>query len=273
MPELPEVEFAAAQLRKAVAGKQIAAVELRHPALRRRLSSGIARSLSGSRIERIDRRGKHQLLRLDDGRTIHVHFRMTGEWWIGAAADPLPRFARASFLFADGTHVALDDGRALSTIVVHAAGEEPELGLGPEPDDAAFDEHWLAAALGRRRIAIKSALLDQRVVAGLGNIYAAEALWRARLDPRRLAASLDRAELRRLRTAIRAVIARADGSRYGEATASRFAVYGREGEPCRRCRAVVRRIVQGGRSTYFCPRCQPASRARGVSRAPRAARP
>jgi formamidopyrimidine-DNA glycosylase len=273
MPELPEVEFAAAQLRGAVVGKQLESVELHHPSLRRQVSPAVVRALAGALVTRVDRRGKHQLLRLDDGRTIHVHFRMTGEWWIGTAADALPRFARATFLFVDGTRVALDDGRALSTIVVHATGEEPELGLGPEPDDTGFDEHWLEATLARRRIAIKSALLDQRVVAGLGNIYAAEALWRARLDPRRLAASLDRAERRRLRTAIRAVIARADGSRYGESTASRFAVYGREGEPCRRCGTVVRRIVQAGRSTYFCPRCQPAWRAPRVSRAPRAARP
>lgn len=168
----------------------------------------------------------------------------------------MPRFARAVFYFEPEIRVVLDDSRALSTIDVHAAGVDLPLDLGPEPFDPRLTAVALRAALSRRRIPIKVALLDQRVIAGLGNIYASESLWRAKIDPRSTASSLDLASSRRLLSAIRAVIRRATGGRYSRLGGARLDVYDREGQPCRRCRTAIGRIVQGGRSTYYCPRCQ-----------------
>jgi formamidopyrimidine-DNA glycosylase len=181
---------------------------------------------------------------------------MTGDWYYDATDAPLPRFARATIAFTDGSRVVLDDPRALSTIAVHATDPGPALQLGPEPEDAALTVDVFAAALARRRGPIKTVLLDQRVIAGLGNIYAAEALWRARISPRAIASRLSKLRVATLLSAIRRVIAAAHGARYGERSGSRFEVYDREGKPCRRCRAAVARIVQAGRSTYYCPRCQ-----------------
>jgi len=256
MPELPEVERAARALRGAIIGAVVDRVQLLHPSLRRRVSPRTLRALRGATVRAVERRGKHQLIHLDDGRVIHVHFRLNGDWHIGQASKALPRFARAALLFADGTRVVLEDSRALSTLDVHRAGKSPELRLGPEPDDPALTAASLRSALSRRHIPIKVALLDQRVIAGIGNIYASEALWRARIDPRSPALSLDDARLRRLLAALRAVIARATGARYAGDAAGRFDVYDRRGRPCRRCRTPILRLVQSGRSTYFCPRCQ-----------------
>lgn len=246
MPELPEVDAAAIVLRRIAQGKTIATVQTLHRVHRRRLRPSTARRLIGARIESIERRGKHQLLRLSDGSTLHVHFRMTGDWDTGVATDPLPPYARVVITFTDGSRVALTDPRALSTVTWHTAGVDPLPDLGPDATDPAFTPAYLAEALSRRRIAIKPALLDQRVVAGLGNIYATEALWRARIDPRRVASSLDRRDLARLVTAIRHALARGEP----------WQVYDREGHRCRRCKATVQRITQAGRSTYWCPDCQ-----------------
>ncbi len=181
---------------------------------------------------------------------------MTGDWIVDTADAPLPRHARAAIDFTDGARLVLEDSRALATIDIHPPGAPLDLGLGPEPDDPTLDADHLLAQLARRRSAIKPVLLDQRVIAGLGNIYAAEALWRARIDPRTPAADLGRRDVSRLLTAIRAVIRRATGARYRDAAAARLDVYDRAGNPCRRCRTPIRRIVQAGRSTYFCPKCQ-----------------
>ncbi|HVX38426.1 MAG TPA: DNA-formamidopyrimidine glycosylase family protein, partial [Gemmatimonadaceae bacterium] len=242
--------------RAAVAGKVIASVTLLHPALGRRISPARVRSLRGARVADVGRRGKHQLILLEDGRTLHAHFRMTGDWEMGLAADPLPRFARAAIAFTDGTRVVLDDPRMLSTLDLHPRGAPLELGLGPEPSDPALTPERWHAVLATRRGPIKPVLLDQRVIAGLGNIYAAEALWRARIAPTRRASDLTTAESRALLSAIRRVIAAATGARYTDDSTVRLAVYDREGKPCRRCRAPIERITQAGRSTYFCPRCQ-----------------
>jgi formamidopyrimidine-DNA glycosylase len=256
MPELPEVDEAAGRLRLATVGKGIRALRVLHPSLARRLPQTVADALSGARVRAVDRRGKHQLIRLADGRTLHVHFRMTGDWVFDRSDAALPRFARAAIDLDDGTRVILEDSRALSTIDVHAAGVEPQLALGPEPLDDALDTAWLRDALRRRRGAIKPTLLDQRVIAGLGNIYAAESLWRARIDPRLPARDLAPPRVRRLRQAIARVIERATGSRYTDDDRVKLDVYDREGKPCRRCGAPIERIVQAGRSTYFCPVCQ-----------------
>src|SRR6185436_11795595 len=133
-----------------------------------------SRSLRGARIDSVERRGKHQLFHLSDGRVLHAHFRMTGDRQIDRAADPRPRFARALLELDDDSRVVLEDPRALSTLDLHPAGAPPELGLGPEPTDPALTAKTFAAVLSKRRGPIKPVLLDQRVIAGLGNIYAAE---------------------------------------------------------------------------------------------------
>ena len=260
MPELPEVESAVRRVRGAAAGKSIRRVELFHASLRRRLSSSHLRSLRGARVRDVERRGKHQLFMLDDGRVLHAHFRMTGDWTIDAAADALPRFARAAITFTDDSRVVLDDPRALSTLDLHPAHAPPELGLGPEPSDPNLTPDFLRSLFAKRRGPIKPVLLDQRIIAGLGNIYAAEALWHAKLSPLAGASTLSRAQTAALLSAIRRVIARATGARYTDSSVSRLAVYDREGKPCRRCRTTIKRIAQAGRSTYFCPKCQPAPR-------------
>jgi formamidopyrimidine-DNA glycosylase len=256
MPELPEVESAVRRLRKAAVGKTIADASVLHAALERRLSNARLRSVRGARVASVDRRGKHQLMRLADGRLLHAHFRMTGNWTMDRADEPLPRFARAYVSFDDGTRVVLDDPRALSTLDLHARNAEPDLGLGPEPSDAAIDADYLLEVFARRRGPIKPVLLDQRVIAGLGNIYAAESLWHAKISPLVAAPDLSRRQVTALIRAIRKVIKAATGARYTDSDVSRLAVYDREGKPCRRCRTTIERIVQAGRSTYYCPGCQ-----------------
>ncbi len=256
MPELPEVESAVRRLRRAIVGKRIQGVEVLHRSHARRLTSAKRRSLRGAVVRAVDRRGKHQLILLADGRVLHAHFRMTGDWTIDSSADPLPRFARAVIALDDGTRVVLDDPRALSTLDLHAAGAAPVLDLGPEPMDRSLTPKRLAEALSTRRGPIKPTLLDQRVIAGIGNIYAAEALWHARISPTARASSLTTRQVASLLSALRLVIRRATGARYTDDSTVRLAVYDREGKPCRRCRTPIRRIVQAGRSTYYCPSCQ-----------------
>ncbi|MFL5576167.1 MAG: bifunctional DNA-formamidopyrimidine glycosylase/DNA-(apurinic or apyrimidinic site) lyase [Gemmatimonadaceae bacterium] len=259
MPELPEVEAARRVIERATRGKEVASLRLVHPALERCMTPAERAAVAGRRVMRVERRGKHQLLHLDDGSVLHVHFRMAGDWAVGREDDPVPPHARALLSFRDGTRVALVDPRALCTVTLHESAAAALPALGPEATDPALSAGALHAALARRRVAIKVALLDQRVVAGLGNIYAAEALWRARIDPRTPASSISRARLGRLIDGMRATLdaAERDPGRYGgRESPARFQVYGREGEPCPRCGARIRRIVQGGRSTYYCARCQ-----------------
>jgi formamidopyrimidine-DNA glycosylase len=273
MPELPEVEAALDLLRTRVRGRAIVRARALHPALRRRLRPAQLRALAGARIVRVERRGKHQLLHLDDGRVLHAHFRMNGDWEIAPTHDPLPRFARAVLDLDDGSSLVFVDSRALGTLDLHPSGAELELGLGPDAADPAWTAGELAGALSRRRGPIKPALLDQRLVAGLGNIYAAESLWRARIDPFTPCNELSRARVVALRNAIAAVLRRATGSRYTDDDTIALDVYDREGLPCRRCATPIERVVQAGRSTYYCPRCQPPARKPGTrASTPRASR-
>jgi formamidopyrimidine-DNA glycosylase len=256
MPELPEVEAAMEVLRSRARGRTIVRVRLLHPALRRRLKPAQLRALAGARVARVERRGKHQLLHLDDGRVLHAHFRMNGDWALAETGAPLPRFSRAVIELDDGSSLVFVDSRALGTIDVHPAGIELDLGLGPDAADPEWTSAQLAEALAVRRGPIKPALLDQRLVAGLGNIYAAESLWRARIDPYTPCNALRRSQSSALRKAISAVLLRATGSRYTDDDTVTLDVYDREGLPCRRCRTPIERVVQAGRSTYFCPSCQ-----------------
>lgn len=258
MPELPEVEAAVRRLRPAVVGRRITAVATHHATSRRSLPDDVAASLAGRQITAVERRGKHQQLALDDGSALHVQFRMNGDWHIGRADAARPTYARVTLTLDDGSAVSLVDPRALATVALRASGA-PSMPLGPDATDPAFDAAALGRALRGRTLAIKPALLDQRVVAGIGNIYAAEALWRARLDPHVPAGRLGPTRLARLVDAVRATMADAlagTGRHQDGEALERLAVYGREGGPCRRCEAPVRRVVQAGRSTYYCPGCQ-----------------
>ena len=274
VPELPEVERASRLLARAAMGKSIDAVRAIHPALRRKLPPARARLARGKRIDRIERRGKHQLLHLDSGDTIVVHFRMNGDWEIGTTADPLDRFARGVIDLTDGTRISLVDPRALSSITIDREGSSSLPPLGREASDPALDAEYLLDALKRKKIAIKPALMDQSVLAGLGNIYAAEALWEAEMDPRQASHTVTRGQLEKLVTAIRLVLnpRKRRPGRYSETrNRNRFAVYDREGKICRRCGGTISRIVQAGRSTYYCASCQTAKRR--ASPSPRATRP
>jgi formamidopyrimidine-DNA glycosylase len=259
VPELPEVERAARALTRVALGKKIASVRAIHPSLKRKLPPARARLAKGRRIESIERRGKHQLLRLDSGDTLVVHFRMNGDWEIGTTADPLDRFARAVIELSDGTRVSLVDRRALSSITLDREGSSSLPKLGREASDKTLDAEYLLQVLKRKKIAIKPALMDQSVIAGLGNIYAAEALWEAELDPRTSSAKVSRENLEKMVAAIRLVLSpgkRRPGRYTDTRGTSRFAVYDREGKICRRCGGTIARIIQAGRSTYFCPDCQ-----------------
>ncbi len=259
MPELPEVENAMRRLRTAIEGKTIAVVRTLHSSLKRQLPPAKARRLRQRRVVRVERRGKHQLLHLDDGSALHAHFRMNGDWIVSRTDQVPDRFTRALIDLTDGTRVELHDSRALSALSFHTTAASALPSLGIEANDDSLDAAYLSNALSRRRGPIKPALMDQKVIAGLGNIYAAEALWRARISPRAMAASISKLRLVRLVDAIRAVLSDEDRppGRYTDSTdRHRFAVYDREGKPCRVCSTPIRRIVQAGRSTYYCPKCQ-----------------
>jgi len=259
MPELPEVEKAMRRLRKAVEGKTIASVRTLHPALARQLPDAKAKLLHERRIVRVERRGKHQLLHLDDESTLHAHFRMNGDWILSQTDGDPDKFTRALIDLTDGTRIELNDRRALSAMSFHPAGEDPLPRLGMEANDPGLDAQYLSTALAKRRGPIKPALMDQKVIAGLGNIYAAEALWRAKISPRASASSLSKSRLQKLVDAIRAVLSpgnRPPGRYTDKRNRHRFGVYDREGEQCLVCGTTIKRIVQAGRSTYYCPKCQ-----------------
>jgi len=259
MPELPEVEQAARVLRTAALGKSVRNLRVLHRAQRRHLPPRAIARVRGARIVSVDRRGKHQLLSLSTGDTLVVHFRMTGDWLVDDVVAPVPKYVRVAIELDDGVRISLIDPRALSTVTLHRDGSTVLPALGPDPTDPNLSVEMFGDALSRRRISIKVALLDQRVLAGVGNIYAAEALWLARIDPRAIASSLSRARQARLLEAIRSVLAKAQrlsAGRYREDGGGRFEVYDREGLPCSRCGTAIRRIVQAARSTYYCPHCQ-----------------
>jgi formamidopyrimidine-DNA glycosylase len=274
MPELPEVEIAARNLRRWAEGRRVEAVEA-DPAARRLFrpgsAAGFVRGLAGRSVESVRRVGKQLLVTLSGTPPLGVvsHLGMTGKWVRREPGDPLPSHSRARLLLEDGAVLHYRDPRLFGRLrlVPGARFEEvPEVAaLGPDPLEEGVDPDRLAAALSRTRRPVKVAMLDQRLLPGVGNIQASEALFRARLDPRRRASSLSRAEVRRLAGAVMAsvkeAIAREDGPEvaYVEEPGAEnpFAVYARDGERCPRCRrSRIRRVVQAQRSTFYCPRCQ-----------------
>jgi formamidopyrimidine-DNA glycosylase len=273
VPELPEVETVRRRIAPLVEGATIAGAEIVDPRLTRPVSpSLVADALVGERIAAVERRGKYLLWRLGSGRTLVVHLRMTGSLLHFPAGDlPADAYRRATLALDTGAAVGYRDVRRFGTWELLDDGHlRPYLAsrLGPEPLAPSFTSARLARIVAERRAPIKAVLLDQRRIAGIGNIYADEALWRARIHPRRPAGELDAAEVARLHRAVRAALRRGvelsgstlrdyvtpDGE--GGGMQHEFHVYGRLGEPCDRCGRPIERIVVGGRGTWFCPRCQ-----------------
>jgi formamidopyrimidine-DNA glycosylase len=262
MPELPEVEYAASQLRDRVVGQTVREVRVTHAAQARHLPLTDQQTIVGRTLDQVERRAKVQLLHLGGG-VLEVHFRMTGDWAFSLATDHPPPFERLALEMDTGLRVSLVDPRALSVVRWHAPGTYHGPAAGPEPLTEAFTVDAFRLALARRRGPIKPVLLDQRVVAGIGNIYASEALWEASIAPTAQANAIKTPRLTRLRDAIRVVLETAPDARYFERDTPdeqeldrRWRVYGREGRPCRRCGSAIRRLVQAGRSTYYCGGCQ-----------------
>ena len=295
MPELPEVETVARDLQAWVAGSTIQCAEvfwdrtIRHPQPQDRFVAEI----EGATIRRVTRRAKTVLIHLEDGRVMTVALRMTGALIVappGTAVDP---FVRVVFHLADGRELRYRDVRKFGRIGLWPGGGLRSVGAGrgarsrkvaegttayrigevfsghgPEPLSRGFTVERFAERLGRRSAKLKTLLLDQSFIAGVGNIYADEALWRARLHPLRAADTLTADEVRRLHRSIRRVLRQGIANRgasfsdYVDArgeeggNAERLAVYRRTGEPCLRCGRPIERIVVGQRSTHFCPRCQ-----------------
>jgi formamidopyrimidine-DNA glycosylase len=295
MPELPEVETVMRGLAAVLEGHRITEVEQRRPDLRFPFPDNLVRRVEGQRVVSFRRRAKYMLVRLEGGESLLIHLGMSGRMVArqsgapviarqepqGAASDArghnAPPEAHEHLVISTdhGWRIGFVDPRRFGSVDLVATEAEDThrllRGLGPEPLDDAFTDAVLSAALAGRHTPIKAALLDQTIVAGLGNIYVCEALYRAGISPRRLAASVAGVRAARLVPAIKAVLAesigaggsslrdyvRADGElgRFQD----RFAVYGREGEACAQCgpgRPGIGRIVQSGRSTFFCARCQ-----------------
>jgi formamidopyrimidine-DNA glycosylase len=272
VPELPEVETLRRLLEPVLTGRRFERVEIDDRRLVRPYEPGeVAAELEGERVASVERRGKYLIVRFETDRALLIHLRMTGSLRHSASGLVDDPHRRALVALDDGSVVAYRDVRRFGTWLLLEPGElDAHLAtrLGEEPLDASFTAARLGRLLARRRAPIKAALLDQRTLAGMGNIYVDEALWRAKLHPLRPAESLERNEVRRLHRAVRLSlehgIARqgatlrdyalpdgGSGSMQHELT-----VYGREGKPCDRCATPIAKTRVAGRGTWFCPACQ-----------------
>jgi len=269
MPELPEVETTVAGLRPVLLGQRLASVEPRRADLRRAIPVDLRQRLTGAIVTGLSRRAKYGLIDTDRGDTMIFHLGMSGRWRI----DPVDIGAHDHLLIetAAGRRLALNDPRRFGSLdlveTAAIAGFGPFRALGPEPLGDGFDAAHLVRAFAGRIAPVKALLLDQRIVAGLGNIYVCEALHIARIAPDKAAGTVARPKLVRLVAAIRQVLdaaiiaggstlrdfARPDGE-LGYFS-KQWLVYGREGEACA-CGALVQRRAEGGRSTFFCATCQ-----------------
>jgi formamidopyrimidine-DNA glycosylase len=296
MPELPEVETVARDLQRWVAGATITGAivtwdrTIRQP----QPAEAFVAEIAGASIRRVSRRAKTVLIHLEDGRVMTVALRMTGALIVTPAGTPRDPYARVVFTLADGRELRYRDVRKFGRIGLWPGGGlrgvgagrgtrskkvaegakryrigEVFSGHGPEPLSSSFSSRRFAERLARRSAKLKTLLLDQSFIAGVGNIYADEALWRARLHPLRAADTLDEGEIRRLHRTVRQVLREGianRGSSFSDyvgadgqpgANQERLAVYRRTDQPCYRCGRPIRRIVVGQRSTHFCPHCQP----------------
>ncbi|MEH3036726.1 MAG: bifunctional DNA-formamidopyrimidine glycosylase/DNA-(apurinic or apyrimidinic site) lyase [Sphingomonas adhaesiva] len=269
MPELPEVETTVRGLTPVLEGQVLSAVETRRAGLRRAFPEDLRQRLTGARVTGLSRRAKYGLIDTDRGDTMIFHLGMSGRWRV----DPGEVLPHDHLLLetAAGRRLALNDPRRFGSVDLWPSDRIEEFpafrALGPEPLGPGFTARYLRGALDGRRTSIKLALLDQRIVAGLGNIYVCEALYHARIQPRRAAGRLSLSRLERLVAAVHEVLdaaieaggstlrdyARPDGE-LGYFS-KQFAVYGREGEACG-CGGHVHRYAEGGRSTFWCPACQ-----------------
>jgi len=290
MPELPEVETVRAGLERHVVGRTVADVQVLHPrVVRRDLAgpAGFAAAMAGRTVKRAERRGKYLWLALDDDEALLAHLGMSGQLLVGDPDRPLSPHVRARFTFTDGgPDLRFTDQRTFGhlMLVPFAHGDLDGLGetrelpapiahIAPDPMEAAFDAGDFAARLTRRHTGVKRALLDQSLISGVGNIYADEALWRARLHWARPTETLKRGEVSRLLGAVREVLSealRAGGTSFDTLYVNvngesgyfdrSLQAYGREGEPCSRCGTPIRRDAFMNRSSYSCPHCQPRPR-------------
>jgi len=270
LPELPEVETTRRGVEPYVLGRTIVALNVHEPRLRWRIPADLPEQLAGQSVRGTGRRAKYLLLELTHG-TLLWHLGMSGSLRVLPAATPRLAHDHLDLVLDSGYVLRFNDPRRFGS--VHYTTEDPRAHpllarLAPEPFDREFDGEYLFRATRRRRLAIKPLLMNSRLVVGVGNIYANEALFRARVRPRRAARSLSRAETRRLARAIRAVLRLA--IRLGGTTLrdyvgadgnpgyfrQRLYVYERAGEACRRCGTPIRAVTQGQRSTYYCPACQ-----------------
>jgi formamidopyrimidine-DNA glycosylase len=273
MPELPEVETIRLELEPHLVGRRFERVEINdHRLVRPFEPMAVAAELEGERVAALERRGKYLIVRFESGRALLVHLRMTGSLRHAEPGSmPLDPYRRAVVRLDDGSDVAYRDVRRFGTWLLLEPDElDPYLALrvGREPLERGFTARRLGERLAGRRAPVKAALLDQRTVAGLGNIYVDEALWRAQVHPLRPAGALDQDELtlltRGIRAALKAGIARQGASLRDYSTPDgrrgrmqeEFRVYGRAGEPCARCGTPIDKIRVGGRGTWYCPGCQ-----------------
>ena len=270
MPELPEVETTVRGLRPYLDGARIERVALNRPDMRFPFPEGLVQALTGATVTGLGRRAKYGLIHTDRATTMVFHLGMSGRWRI----DPTDAAKHDHMVIETAEHrLAFHDPRRFGFVdlVDTSALEQwpPFAAMGPEPLGPDLTPEYLRSAFAGRKQAVKLLLLDQRIVAGLGNIYVCEALFRARIDPRKAAGKVSGPALARLVPAIREVLEQSIGDGGSSLRdyarpdgelgyfASRFDVYGREGEPCRPpCTGTVERIVQSGRSTWFCPKCQ-----------------
>ncbi|HEX8006029.1 MAG TPA: bifunctional DNA-formamidopyrimidine glycosylase/DNA-(apurinic or apyrimidinic site) lyase [Trebonia sp.] len=277
MPELPEVETVRQGLERFVVGRSVADAQVLHPRAVRRDPAGpagFAAAMAGRHLECARRRGKYLWITLDDDEALLAHLGMSGQMLVGDPERPLSPHVRARFTFTDGgADLRFTDQRTfghLCLVPVKEGIPVPIAHIAPDPLEPAFDPAAFAARLARRRTGIKRALLDQSLISGVGNIYADEALWRARLHWARPTELLKPAEVSRLLAATREVLTdalRAGGTSFdsmyvnvnGESGyfGRSLQAYGREGEPCSRCATLIRRDTFMNRSAYSCPRCQP----------------
>lgn len=279
MPELPEVETMRRDLQRALGKTVITAVEVRDPKVVVGEPGALAAALTGRHVRRYERRGKVLILRLDSADTVLLHPRMTGKFKLLKPGEELGKHARVVLTLADARRVVFDDSRRFGRVELARSGEEDAGALLCRigPDATTCDPVHLGKHLARRRIPVKVFLLDQKVLAGVGNIYASEICHRCGLDPRTPCHTLKGPEVRELAAQTEAVLAEgiahrgttiSDYRRVGGATGAfqnRLAVYGRAGEGCLRegCPGTIQQVVLGGRSTYFCSHCQRKGRSRG----------
>ena len=280
MPELPEVETVRRGLAPAMEGRRIERAEVNRPDLRWPLPERMAERITGARVERLRRRSKYILADLDTGESLLIHLGMSGRMLVSGVMlgdfhldHPAPqKHDHVVLTMEGGARVTFNDARRFGAMDLVRTDREAAhwllAGLGPEPFGNEFNEDYLVARLKGKATPIKAALLDQGIVAGLGNIYVCEVLFRAGIDPRRQAGRIAAARVARLVPLIREVLSEAIAAGGSSLRDHRqasgelgyfqhaFRVYDREGEPCTTCGTPLRRIVQSGRSTYFCPHCQ-----------------